>query len=316
MSLPTDIIQLFGPKSAPVIVFVSVLGVFELGERLASQRLKDALSKWLLTFDVKKAGVLPDGTQELFEKIFGERHFSVKCFVRSAVFSVGAMAFVALLVFLMYPKEFFKMVREFLWVDPEKMAESYQPLYGTWLWFALWVPWSVLVDYVSLLKTRLILRFLTQIRRRIVLVAVTILAIDYIAYQLIFFIGALLVTLAFQGFGTSVTKTLLLFIPIIVEANIRSLSIGRLLAPPENTVLSIFFWGGLAPSIWMWLYILALFVTRGLLRSERIVSWPRWALDIEKTPFRSIGAVAATLAFIASVAVILVSAEVARISDA
>jgi hypothetical protein len=69
VSLPSDIIQLFGAGSVPVIVAGSVLGVFELGERFASQRAKDALSKWLLTFDVQKAGALPDGTQELFERI-------------------------------------------------------------------------------------------------------------------------------------------------------------------------------------------------------------------------------------------------------
>ena len=68
--------------------------------------------------------------------------------------------------------------------------------------------------------------------------------------------------------------------------------------------------------MWMWLYVAALFVTRGLLRSEKLVTWLRWALDIEKAPFRSIGAVAAALAFIASVAIILVSVEVSRISTA
>jgi len=46
------------------------------------------------------------------------------------------------------------------------------------------------------------------------------------------------------------------------------------------------------------------------------VNWLRYFLDIEKAPFRSIGAVAATLAFIASVAIILVSAEVSRIRAA
>src|SRR5262249_61627078 len=75
VSLPTEIIQLFGTGSVPVLVGGSVLGLFELGERFASQRAKDALSKWLLTFDVQKAKALPDGTQDLFERIFGERHF-------------------------------------------------------------------------------------------------------------------------------------------------------------------------------------------------------------------------------------------------
>ena len=60
----------------------------------------------------------------------------------------------------------------------------------------------------------------------------------------------------------------------------------------------------------MWLYVAALLVTRGLLRSEKLVIWLRWFLDVEKAPFRSIGAVAAVLAFMASVAIILASAEV------
>jgi hypothetical protein len=78
----------------------------------------------------------------------------------------------------------------------------------------------------------------------------------------------------------------------------------------------VFFWAGFAPSIWMWLYVLALVVTRAVLRSEKLVNWLRWGLDVEKAPFRSIGAVAAALAFIASIAVILVSIEVSRIGVA
>jgi hypothetical protein len=103
VSLPTDIIQLFGTSSVPVIVAGSVLGVFELGERFASQRAKDALSKWLLSFDIQKAKALPDGTQELFQSIFGERHFSWKCFIRSVSFSCGAIAFIGILALLINP---------------------------------------------------------------------------------------------------------------------------------------------------------------------------------------------------------------------
>jgi hypothetical protein len=86
--------------------------------------------------------------------------------------------------------------------------------------------------------------------------------------------------------------------------------------PKQDAVSLVLFWAGLAPSIWMWLYVFALFITHGLLRSEKLVNWLRWALDVEKAPFRSIGAVAAALAFVASVAIILVSAEVSRISTA
>jgi hypothetical protein len=62
--------------------------------------------------------------------------------------------------------------------------------------------------------------------------------------------------------------------------------------------------------------VAALFVTLAFLRSEKLINWLRWFLDVEKNPFRSIGAVAAALAFIVSVVIILVSAEVSRISAA
>jgi hypothetical protein len=131
VSLPSDIIQLFGTGSVPVLVGGSVLGLFELGERFASQRAKDALSKWLVSFDVQKAKALPDGTQELFERIFGERHFSLKCFVRSAAFSLGAMAFTGILLLLIYPTA----------ITLIGVTFSSQTF---WLLFALWLPWCII----------------------------------------------------------------------------------------------------------------------------------------------------------------------------
>jgi hypothetical protein len=290
VSMPPDIIQLFGISSVPAIVAGSVLGVFELGERFASQRAKDALSKWLLTFDVQKANALPDGTQQLFERLFGERHFSMKCFGRSVAFSLGAMVFIAMLMFL---------------VTASVQLYGISPL----VQLDFWLPWSILIDYVSLFKTRVILRILTRMRRRNALAAVALVVSDYLVYLLLFSIGLALLILKMipdvfeqmgliEGFRRMFLATMPAF----------------LILPRSNNIYSIFFWAGLAPSIWMWLYLAALVVTRGLLRSEKLVNWLRWALDVEKAPFRSIGAVAAALAFIASVAIILVSAEVSRIT--
>jgi hypothetical protein len=304
VSVPEDIIQLLGTGSVPVVVAGSVLGAFELIERLASQRAKDALSKWLLTFDIQKAKALPDGTKELFEKIFGERHLSLKCFVRSAAFSLGAMVFVGLILLLINPR--------IISVLGSYVSASWE------LRLMLWLPWSILIDYVSLFKTRFILGVIARMRRRNELAAAAIAAIDYVVYRFLFIFGLLLVVLRFKrcsdpdeghpffrcddwsffdAFNSDFTS--FPFIPGIAQG-----------------WFSIFFWAGLAPSIWMWLYVLALFVTRGLLRSEKLVNWLRWALDVEKNPFRSIGAVAATLAFIVSVVIILVSAEVSKISTA
>ena len=176
VSLPTDIIQLLGTSSVPVVIAGSVLGVFELGERLASQRAKDALSKWLLTFDVEKAKALPDGTQEIFKRIFGERHFSWKCFVRSVAFSIGAMLFIGLILFLISPRNFLEMKGGFLRLG----------LSGSWVQLAIWLPWSILIDYVSLFKTRFILGILMRIRRKNKLLAIAIVGIDFVVYRALF----------------------------------------------------------------------------------------------------------------------------------
>jgi hypothetical protein len=299
VSLPSDIIQFFGTSSVPAIVAGSVLGVFELGERFASQRAKDALSKWLVSFDVQKAKALPDGTQELFERIFGERHFSVKCFIRSAVFSLGAMAFIAILIFLIDPTAASGITDEIF-------------LHSDWLLVTLWLPWCIVIDYLSLFKTRIILGVLTRLRRATQMIAVAILGIDYLFYKVIFIFGFELVLQLGMKIrdGTSFKWGSLFF-----GGFLYSQGVGMFFIPHHIDLISILFWSGFAPSLWMWLYVLALFVTRALLRSERIVNWLRWFLDVDKNPFRSIGAVAAALAFIASVVIILVSAEVSRISS-
>jgi hypothetical protein len=306
VNLPTDIIQLFGPKSVPVIVFGSVLAVFELGERLAAQRAKDALSKWLLTFDVQKAKALPEGTQELFERIFGERHFSWKCFVRSAAFSLGAIALISIVCLLINPH-----ASEVFYPVAEDWLRELSPFGYAWIFVTFMLLWSIVIDYISLFKTRLVLGLLLRMHRRPMIVALVILAVDFIVYKIIFMVGAALsqmVPLLIWGsLTTEVSGTLNRFLELAIFEFYSTWPFG---------LSFVLFWAGFAPSLWMWLYVLALFVTRGLLRSEKLVNSLRWFLDVEKNPFRSIGAVAATLAFIASVAIILVSAEYSRISAA
>jgi hypothetical protein len=88
----SDIVQFVGTGSVPVIVAGTVYGVFELGEKLASQRAKDALSKWLLTFNVQKAGAMPEGT-----------HIEKAPFDQSAV--AAALAFIASVAILLVSAE-------------------------------------------------------------------------------------------------------------------------------------------------------------------------------------------------------------------
>src|SRR5262245_23167896 len=162
---------------------------------LQSEMVKDALSKWLLTFDVQKTKALPDGTQELFERIFGERHFSLKCFVRSAAFSVGAMAFLSIVLLLINPVSF---ITSF-----SAMGERYEHDFRNpddptaWAAFSilagLWLLWSIVIDYISLFKTRVILGLLVRMHQKYIIAAVAILAMDYLIYRFLFFVGITIV---------------------------------------------------------------------------------------------------------------------------
>jgi hypothetical protein len=306
VSLPADILQLFGTGSVPFVVAGAVFGVFKLGEQLASQRAKDALLRWVLTFDVQRTKALPDGTQEIFERIFGERHFSLKCFIRSALFSLGTMAFIGILLLLISPQD---VLKGRFWVITSFVV-------GDWIDFLIWVPWSILIDYVSLFKTRVMLEILTRMHQRNTMVAVAIVGIDYIIYKLIFAFGMAFLILCRvereSGIGTWVS---VLFTWDFIDI-VEDYMLARPFFEYEIALPTIFFWAGFAPSVWMWLYFLALFVTRGLLRSEKLITGLRWFLDVEKKPFQSIGVVAATLAFITSGAIILVSDAVSQISAA
>src|SRR5262249_8309889 len=148
-----------------------------------------------------------------------------------------------------------------------------------------------------------------------------ILIIDVVVYFIIFAIGILLLgTIGeFVAFGQYMTRTPSHFLTLYIISLSYHLGTFPPLVedlPIRWLLVFILFWAGFVPSIWMWLEVAALFVTRALLRSEKLVNWLRWALDVEKSPFRSIGAVAATLAFIVTVAIIFASAEVSRISAA
>jgi hypothetical protein len=90
MSLVLDIGTYLGTGSVPVIVAGFVYGVFEVGEILASPQAKLALTNWLQTAELQKVAGLPEYTREIFQRIFGNRHFSLQCLWRSAAFSVGS----------------------------------------------------------------------------------------------------------------------------------------------------------------------------------------------------------------------------------
>ena len=80
---------------------------------------------------------------------------------------------------------------------PKVFSQSYDlsPLVPV----VFWLTWSIVIDYVSLFKTRIILRLFARMRRMSAAAAVPIMVIDYVIYVVIFSIGVVLLTLGMMG---------------------------------------------------------------------------------------------------------------------
>jgi hypothetical protein len=142
------------------------------------------------------------------------------------------------------------------------------------------------------------------------MIVIPIMAVDLLIYIALFYVGLAVMFLGFVRVPFGIAYSLDSVVYVLTQFDYYPLFIVL-----ENPfAYFIIFFAGFGPSIWMWLYVAALLVNRALLRSERIVNWLRWGLDVEKNPFRSTGAIAAALAFVASVAILLISAEIFRIT--
>ena len=290
MGLWRQVIDFLGPQSIPVITAGATYGVFRFIESIASPNAKSDLARWLLSFDVRKADILPQGVRETFNRIFGKDHFSITCFIRSIYFTIGAIVLTGLIYVLVRPDTAFRTKY------PENQSLFFV-IASTWLLL------SVFYDYLNLLKTRIILEFLTkEAKRRLTGLVVLILdpLLSYVVFAVLFSLLGL--------------ADVLLFYPdrireALVDAQNWPAQDIRLFVPVikwQRNVSPVFY-AGMLPSIWLWIFILASFLTRFLVRGEPIVKILRYSLNIKKKPFRIAGALAGALVFAISAIILGIS---------
>jgi hypothetical protein len=158
-----------------------------------------------------------------------------------------------------------------------------------------WIAFSILPDYVSLFKTRLILTIQTQQRRHKFTLGIMILGLDllagYLIFAVLFSLTGLLIAIAqephrtgefLDGVKNWPREDAALFVPFL----------------QLKKVPAALFYAGMLPSIWLWTFVVAVFVTRLLLRGEPAINFLRFFLNIDEKPFQAVGAVAAASIFI------------------
>jgi hypothetical protein len=225
--------------------------------------------------------------KELFTKVFGERHLSTKCIRRSASLSVALCAALWTYWYIKYGS---RLLHHKLALQQGELL--FFPIVVIIGVVVFWTIVTVVADYLSLWKTRMLLTRSTLFDNG--LTAMAIVVGDALATIIVFLALISAVTLvpllflnlpydARQGLGIQLTNRIYVaFSWPRLEDNQREFTIMLFLAP-------------LFTSAWLWVYLIVAYGMRVL---SHLPSWLRplsRVMDFENHPVRTIGYVAATV---------------------
>jgi hypothetical protein len=281
-----ELIKFFGPAGIPAISAAAIFGVFEFAEKVVSKPAKTALTDHLKALQVQDAVVLPVGARALFNRVFGDRQFTFKCLVRSIIFSILAIGLISLISF---PNR--RSLGDLILVD--QFTRTY---------FFIWVPISLIPDYLNLYKTRIVTNILEKQNGLSIWGLLLTICCDFIFGVVLFLIFSRLAVAAAISLSRSGSFDLS-SISFVVSFFINTFSV--ILDPlvwfnylTLKELEAPLLYAGMLASVWLWIYIFSLIGVRVILRSSRFLQAARWALDIEEHPLRSVGVVAAALVFV------------------
>jgi hypothetical protein len=209
----------------------AAFGAFEFAERIASKDAKIALTQQIKMLDFDSASILSEGATEIFRKVFTDRHFSLRCFWRSAAFSILGILLLGTIYYIIHPTE----------------LASDLDVNGRKLLFVFTVG-SIPAAYLTLYKTRVFLSFLSTQAIRSSLFFVVIIAIDFFITCLVYIL-VWLITM-YVGYllqaPAGVPFTYLWWIQKIT-ADLFNEAIWF------NEFTGVLFYAGMLPSLWLWL---------------------------------------------------------------
>lgn len=124
--------------------------LFQRAETVLKPEVKAAISQWLRNLNPKTAFAnWPSTFAAVFDRIFGERHLSWRCFSRSCAASFLAVIIVTLIWAALRPSQFTTFVQ----------YPKHTLLFTIFLFAALL---NLIPDYLSLLETRHIIRWMSK----------------------------------------------------------------------------------------------------------------------------------------------------------
>jgi hypothetical protein len=272
---------LVGSLGVAVGAAATVTGAFWKYEDVASPEAKLKVTHWLTySGSTAKHPEWADHLVVAFNRIFGERHFSLKCFFRSCLASTIATSAVLLFWVVRRPEEF----HSFFEMHIARWGES-TPVLAV---LVLTIILNYIPDYFSYMKTRLILKWIAKSEGTPRLLALAVL--DTILSVVIFILGFLL-AMYFARFEKGLPGA---------DESLNMLSqILRVHPIGEGRIsFGIFFYAALFVSAWSWLYALSALITRFMVRIfPKLLTSTVWFFDVDGHPLRSLGCIAGGVVF-------------------
>jgi hypothetical protein len=298
-----ELLDYLGLPGSIATVFLAIMFAFGQIEKLATTTAKSDLSHFLKTANwITISSQLPKIIHELFKRVFGESHFSLKCFYRSVIFTLGSL-FTLLMLGFIGNYAYFKTMPFELTYSP-----SFQVIFMGWLML------SVAVDYANLYKTRVLIR-LVEWARLPVLSFIPLIILDLLLSLFVFML------LYGCVFSLSAAHSMCIKAHCTVWEELRwSISLFHFMSSidqivvrlhmiyggPTSNEIAVFFWSGLLPTLWLALYITSIAIARILIRFVPAIRFTTYFFDVETRPIQIIGFVFAALVGIAMIVVSLI----------
>jgi hypothetical protein len=264
----------------------------ERAEKVTSAYAKEQAAAWLQSSPARLASSLGATFRDAFDAVFGTRHFSLNCFMRSCIASYASVLTTGL------------MWATFWTADAAEFWRNQTAIHVViYAFFVLTI--NVFPDYLSLLETRWVISMLTaRASKRVIpwIVADAILTalISLIGLLAAAFVAALLLAPLIwaldRAFSTpQITQVLASLGEVvfwIVSASFDLWQIVRLKTDDATwPPLGIFFYSAFFTSAWLWMFTIGgwlLHRRRGLEQT----AYKIWrVLDMQNHPFLCIGAV-------------------------
>jgi len=250
-----------------------VWGLFSIAEDALKPEARRAISRWLRNLDSTSAFAnWPASFATLFDRIFGERHLSARCFWRSCAASFASVVVITTLWMAVRPHQFARFIQNSNYIFLMLIFVSACAL-------------NLIPDYLSLLETRYFIRFMSRTHSLTRIAAFLFLGLV---------ISAVIISIAFLYWGMP-----FVYRPghPVFESFLGMLSHLITLSSVSEGIPSfgICFYSTFSTSVWLWLYALSTL----LVRAERHLGLGlrrfRSIIDIDKKPVRCVGFVAVVL---------------------